>query len=42
MPACWARFTAETIAFGSAALRRMMSTPEAMKLSIWLNCLLRS
>ena len=27
---------------GSAALSRIMSTPEAMKLSIWVNCLFRS
>ena len=27
---------------GSAALSRIRSTPEAMKLSIWVNCLFRS
>ena len=36
------RLTAGAIAFGSAALSRIMSTPEAMKLSIWVNCLFRS
>ena len=42
MPAACARLTAGAIAFGSAALSRIRSTPEAMKLSIWVNCLFRS
>ena len=42
MPAACARLTAGSIAFASAALSRIMSTPEAMKLSIWVNCLFRS
>ena len=42
MPAACARLTAGAIALASAALSRIMSTPEAMKLSIWLNCLFRS
>ena len=42
MPAACARLTAGAIALASAALSRIMSTPEAMKLSIWVNCLLRS
>src|SRR4051795_3460893 len=42
MPAACARLTAGAIAFGSAALSRIRSTPEAMKLSIWVPCLFRS
>ncbi len=42
MPAACARLIAGSIASGSAALTRIRSTPEAMKLSICEYCLLRS
>ena len=42
MPAAWAFLIAGSIATGSTALIMMTSTPAAMKLSIWVNCLLRS
>ena len=42
IPAACARLTAGAIALASAALSRIRSTPEAMKLSIWVNCLFRS
>ncbi|SAL88431.1 hypothetical protein AWB68_08773 [Caballeronia choica] len=42
MPAACAFFTAGSIAFGSAALSRMMSTCAEMKLSICVNCLFMS
>ncbi len=42
MPAACAFFTAGRIATGSTAFSMMMLSPAAMKLSIWVNCLLRS
>src|SRR3954452_24079607 len=42
MPAACARLTAGAIAFASAAFSRIRSTPEAIKLSIWVPCLFRS
>src|SRR5438552_6241611 len=42
MPAACAFLIAGPMALGSPGLRRIRSTPAAMKLSIWLTCLPRS